>query len=199
MRHGAAAGALAAVFVAGTPAAVLAQGSDPSVGWQRGALVTGAVFAVAAVAVLAYAVRTRRSRRLWWTAGGCAAVALGLLGGPSAVQAVQLARCDGRPTTAAELIVVSPSQGQVFDSTQVPVEVQVVGGRIGPAETTDHKHGTGHIRIAVDGALQAMVGEARQNVEVPEGTHDIKIEYAAGDHGPFCNPVTVTRRVEVKP
>jgi hypothetical protein len=173
-------------------------GSTP---WlERASLVTGGVLVAGGVLALVRAASKDGGRGL--QIGGAVLGVLGLVllvTGPRVVRAVEGGSCGGRPSTTATLNVHSPVEGGVFTTTKVPVEVSVTGGSIASAETTQIQADSGHIHISVDGALQAMVGAERQEIEVPEGTHDITVEYSAGDHGPFCTPIQVSRRIEVKP
>jgi hypothetical protein len=175
-----------------------AVGSTP---WfENASLVAGGVFLAAGIGGLVLAARKNGSRPLQIGGGvlGVLGIAL-LLAGPGIVRMVEGAGCAGRPSTTATLNVHSPVQGGVFTTTKVPVEVSVTGGTIASADTSTNESGSGHIHISVDGALQAMVGAERQEIELTPGPHTVSVEYSAGDHGPFCEPVIVTRRIEVKP
>ena len=199
-RRAAAVLVLTGVWVQALPGVAHAHAVGSTPWLERASLVLGGVLLAAGMGNLVLAARKGGSRAFQIGGGvlGLLGVAL-LLVGPTVVRAVEGAGCNGRPSTTATLNVHSPVQGGVFTTTKVPVEVSVTGGSIASAETNQIEADSGHIHISVDGALQAMVGAERQEIEVPAGPHTVSVEYSAGDHGPFCEPVIVTRQIEVKP
>lgn len=127
-----------------------------------------------------------------------AVLVIGLLSSSVGVLALPLVQgpCRGRPSTAAFLDVLSPSDGATF-SGRVPVRVRAVGGRIAPAAALANQPNEGHLHIAVDGQVTSMIGLEYQLVPVPLGTHQITVEFVANDHVGFCPLETVTRRVVI--
>lgn len=122
--------------------------------------------------------------------GGLTIAAVGLLGfvvGPDLVG--PSGACDERPTTGANLTIVRPEANETFDSTEIPVEVDIEGGIITDAATIENVEGEGHIHISIDGKLTSMTGEEEQTIEVEPGEHEIEVEYVANDHAPFCTRV----------
>jgi len=94
-----------------------------------------------------------------------------------------------RPETQAQIEIVSPAEGQQFPESNVPVELEVTGGKIASVGSTQNKPGEGHLHISVDGRLASMTGEAAQTLELPAGPHKLDVEYVANDHAPFCTRV----------
>jgi hypothetical protein len=96
------------------------------------------------------------------------------------------------------LEVVSPTEGEVFNSTMVPFEVSVIGGRFAEETTLQNRPGEGHLHIAVDGRIISMTGEASGEIHLASGTHVLTFDLSANDHSPFCPQVQETRTVKVE-
>jgi hypothetical protein len=92
-----------------------------------------------------------------------------------------------RPGSSARLRFISPHPGQTFRGVPatVPVDLQLVGGRIVPFTTTRLAPNQGHIHLFLDGALVSMALSLRRSVEVPPGPHRLQAEFVAADHAPF--------------
>lgn len=140
----------------------------------------------------------------WVTRGGVSGwvpaclLVVGLIAfgvGPPLV-ALAYGPCRGRPSGSARLQFVRPREGEVF-RTLVPVEVQVVDGRLVSTTATVNRPGEGHLHIFVDGQLISMIGVAIQKVPIPLGRHTISVELVANDHGSFCPALSAARSVEV--
>lgn len=121
--------------------------------------------------------------------GGLVIAAVGLLGFLIGPDLVGPSGCDERPTTGANLTILSPSEGEAFDTTEVPVALEVEGGEIVSMATTENVEGEGHIHISLDGSLTSMLGEAEQTITVEPGEHELEVEYVANDHAPFCTRI----------
>jgi hypothetical protein len=116
--------------------------------------------------------------------------------GPDVITRID-SRCSVRPSTAAVLDVISPTEGQHFRSNAVPVRVSVRGGGLAPANVNKLEAGKGHLQISVDRILITRASNEVQVVQVANGNHAVLVEYVAGDHLPFCPKVAVTRNVKV--
>jgi hypothetical protein len=106
----------------------------------------------------------------------------------------------GRPSTTAELTVVSPRPGELFhgDPATVPVELHVTGGRVVPTTSLRLVPNEGHIHLYVDGSLVAMTGLTGA-VSAQPGRHTLRAEFVAIDHQPFDPRVWVTVSFSVAP
>lgn len=106
--------------------------------------------------------------------------------------------CASRPSTDAVLKVISPQEGEAFNTNTIPIEVEVEGGLLTSADTSRVVEGEGHLHVAVDGRIISMTRESSGEVTVPTGPHTLTFEYSAGDHAPFCPQVVEERNVEVR-
>lgn len=94
-----------------------------------------------------------------------------------------------RPETQAQVRIVSPAEGAQVPDGNVPVELEVTGGKITSIGSTQNRPGEGHLHLSVDGRLASMTGAAAQTLELPPGQHKLDVEYVANDHAPFCTRV----------
>jgi hypothetical protein len=94
-----------------------------------------------------------------------------------------------RPRATARLEILSPTSGEVFrgNPADVPIDLQLLGGRIVSASSARVVANVGHIHLYIDGKLISMSPRLRDRVELGPGTHRVDAEFVAGDHGPF-NP-----------
>lgn len=131
--------------------------------------------------------------------GGLVIGAVGLLGFLLGPDLVGPTGCDERPMTGASLTILSPSEGETFDTTEVPVSLEIQGGEIVSMATTENVEGEGHVHISLDGSLTSMLGESEQTITVQPGEHDLEVEYVANDHAPFCTRIVDRARFSVEP
>jgi hypothetical protein len=106
-----------------------------------------------------------------------------------------------RPTTSATITILSPAPGQVLRGKPVLVHVRlrVTGARIVTQTSSHLSPHTGHIHLYLDGQLAAMQYAASTTIEGDPGSHQLKAELVAVDHGPFNPPVTASVRFRVVP
>jgi hypothetical protein len=106
----------------------------------------------------------------------------------------------GRPSTTAELTMVSPRPGERFhgDPAIVPVDLHLVGGRVVQTTSLRLVRNEGHIHLYLDGSLVAMTGLTGA-VRARPGTHTLRAEFVAIDHLPFNPRVSVTVEFTVDP
>ena len=92
-----------------------------------------------------------------------------------------------RPTTNAQLHILSPLAGQVFrgDPADVPVRLQLIGARIVTFTSTRLVSNEGHIHLYLDGSLVSMTSGLEAHVTASPGQHELRAEFVAVDHGPF--------------
>jgi hypothetical protein len=93
----------------------------------------------------------------------------------------------GRPSTTAQLEIVSPRAGEVFrgDPASVPVALQLEGGRIVPISSLRLVPNQGHIHMYLDGSLVSMTSGLDATVNASPGQHQLQVEFVAIDHAPF--------------
>jgi hypothetical protein len=106
--------------------------------------------------------------------------------------------CEDRPGTEATLEVLSPTAGQVLSSGDVPLKLDLQGGKVASLASTKNVPGEGHLHISIDGRLASMTGEEDQVLQVPPGEHELEVEFVANDHAPFCKRVNDRVRFTVE-
>ncbi len=117
-------------------------------------------------------------------------------GGATTTQAT----AQDRPSSTAKLTLVSPTQGESFTGSTVPVRVSLEGAKIVPITSTNLKPNEGHLHLFLDGQIVSMNYQADATLhEVTPGQHTLKVEFVATDHAPFDPRVFVEVTFEVKP
>ena len=83
-------------------------------------------------------------------------------------------------------MIMSPKNGQVFHSPDVPVKVMLHDAKIVPATTTNVVPDEGHLHISLDGEIVSMnLGLTDELHNVAPGIHVVQVEFVASDHLPF--------------
>jgi uncharacterized protein DUF4399 len=104
-----------------------------------------------------------------------------------------------RPSSTGQLTIESPSNGEVFSSSTVPVKVKLTGAKVVPATTTDIVPDQGHLHLTVDGNIVTMnFGTTDTLTDVAPGLHTLQVEFVASDHLPFDPRVIQQVTFEVK-
>jgi hypothetical protein len=106
-----------------------------------------------------------------------------------------------RPSTDARLAILSPRPSQEFrgDPANVPVRLQLTGGRIVDFTSSRLVPNEGHIHLILDGRLVSMTYSTEQELPLSPGTYRLEAEFVAVDHGPFNPPVTASVTFSVLP
>jgi hypothetical protein len=105
-----------------------------------------------------------------------------------------------RPSSTAELSIVSPAVGEVVHGSTVDLRVKLQGAKLVPATTTDIVPDEGHLHVILDDKLISMTEGLEQSIpDVPPGEHRITVEFVASDHAPFDPRVVTVVAFEVEP
>lgn len=112
-----------------------------------------------------------------------------------AAVALAAAACGGggstRPTSSAQLVILSPTPAQVTGPA-ITLRFQVIGGTVlPPTQIKGPLRGDqGHIHVVLDGKLIVMAYKTEQPVSgLAPGLHRLQAEWVATDHVPFRNRV----------
>jgi hypothetical protein len=106
-----------------------------------------------------------------------------------------------RPSTTAQLEIVSPRPGEVIrgDPGSVQVRLQLAGGTIVPMTSLRLVPNEGHIHLYLDGSLVSMATGLDAIVTAPPGQHELLAEFVAVDHLPFQPRLQTTVTFSVRP
>jgi hypothetical protein len=104
-----------------------------------------------------------------------------------------------RPSSTAELSIVSPAVGEVVHGSTVDLRVKLQGAKLVAATTTDIVPDEGHLHVILDDKLISMTEGLEQSIpDVAFGEHRITVEFVASDHAPFDPRVVTVVAFEVK-
>lgn len=141
-----------------------------------------------------------RHRRRWRLCGALAGMAVTLAacgGGSSAAQTSTAPQA--RPSSTGHLTLVSPTQGEVFTTSTVPVEVTLTDAKIVAITSTNLKPNEGHLHLSLDNKIVSMNYQADTVIhDVTPGTHVVRVEFVATDHAPFDPHVFVEVTITVQ-
>jgi len=129
---------------------------------------------------------------------------------PLVVWALLLAACSGgsagqgspsaRPSSPAQLTIVSPTNGQVVNGSTLHIDVDLKNAKIVQATSTDIVPTEGHLHVYLDGNIVGMNFSTSDEVGgVTPGPHVLRVEFVASDHLPFDPPVIAQTTFEAKP
>jgi hypothetical protein len=104
-----------------------------------------------------------------------------------------------RPSSTAELAVVSPENGEVVRGSTVELRVELQGATLVPQTTTDIAPDEGHLHVLLDDELISMTEGTEQEIpNVAAGFHRLTVEFVASDHAPFDPRVVTVVAFEVR-
>ncbi len=136
--------------------------------------------------------------KIWLLALGLTAVVTACSGGTSPSSSAT-ATATQRPSSTAELTIVSPTNGEVVKGPNVAVKVDLTGAKIVQVTSTDLKPDEGHIHVSLDGQLVTMTSGTETTIrDVAPGHHVVQVDFVANDHGPFFPNVVAVTSFEVK-
>lgn len=125
--------------------------------------------------------RGARSGLVWWVyvVAGIALVIPGFVTGP-----------EKRPDVT--LTLLSPDPGMsVRPDKPIPVSIDVQGAKVARSPTDSG----GHLHLSVDGALEQMPYGTTAEVQLPRGTHTLRVEYVDEKHVSYKPPIAVEVRL----
>jgi hypothetical protein len=105
-----------------------------------------------------------------------------------------------RPASTASISFAAPSPGQTIAGEGLLVRIDLEGGTIVDASSTNLSPDTGHVHLFLDGEIVSMTYGLEQDVDVGDlspGAHRLEAEFVAADHAPF-NPRVVATLTFVK-
>ena len=128
-------------------------------------------------------------------AGALAFSGCGSGGSPGAVATTPASR----PSSPAEISILSPQNGQVVHGTSMDLKLSLKGAKVVPLTTTNITPTTGHVHVYLDGKIVSMTAGLEQTVgALTPGTHTVRAEFVAADHRPFDPRVFTDVAFEVK-
>jgi hypothetical protein len=106
---------------------------------------------------------------------------------------------DNRPSSPAKLQILSPTNGQVVQGSDVKIQVALTGAKIVQATTTHITPDKGHLHVYLDNQLVGMNFSTTDDVgNVKPGMHVLRVEFVASDHRPFDPRVFTAVTFQVK-
>jgi hypothetical protein len=88
--------------------------------------------------------------------------------------------------STGKLAIVFPRPGDTVKGSTVKVRMTLTGAKIVPVTTRDLKPDEGHLHVLLDGRLITMTAALTTDLpNVPPGSHNLRVEFVAGDHAPF--------------
>lgn len=141
-----------------------------------------------------------RMRRLSLPLALVAALLLGACGGGSSAASPTTSASGARPSSTAELSIVSPANGSVVHGSTVQVRLSLSGAHIVQATSTVLRPDEGHVHLILDGKLISMNYRLNDTIAgVSPGHHLLQAEFVANDHAPFDPRVIAVSSFEVRP
>jgi len=92
-----------------------------------------------------------------------------------------------RPSTQAQVTIISPTPGEVVHGSMVNVVIGLSGATITRLYSTDVNGHEGHVHLYLDNQLIYMNYTLQQDVQVHPGfQYTLYAEFVAADHFPFA-------------
>jgi ABC-type Fe3+-hydroxamate transport system substrate-binding protein len=97
-----------------------------------------------------------------------------------------------RPSSTAQLKIVSPTNGEVIKGSTVHVIVSLKDAVVVQMTSTNLVPNEGHLHVILDDTLVTMTASLETTIPgVPPGRHLLTVEFVANDHAPF-DPRVIT-------
>lgn len=91
-----------------------------------------------------------------------------------------------RPSSTANLKILSPANGEVIVGSTAGVRVRLSGARIIAATTNHIVPDEGHLHVYLDNRITSMNFSKRGTIgDLKPGMHVLRVEFVASDHAPF--------------
>lgn len=120
-------------------------------------------------------------------------------GGSAASPSVSASPSGTRPASTATLTIVRPAGGETIEGSTLNVRVVLKGAKIVSVTSTDLKPDEGHLHLILDDQLISMTSTTTTQIpNVAPGSHLLKVEFVANDHGPFFPNVVAVTSFEVQ-
>jgi hypothetical protein len=106
-----------------------------------------------------------------------------------------------RPSSVATLTIERPTNGDVVRDDPVELVIGLDGAELVETASTDLRPDQGHLHVTVDGQLISMTSGLRQtlpDLAPAPGSHLVKVEFVANDHGFFDPRVIAATTFEVR-
>jgi hypothetical protein len=130
---------------------------------------------------------------------GLLMMGLAACGGGGSPAADATTRPVARPSSSAQLAIVSPKPGSVVHGSTVELRLSLEGANIVRRTSTDLRPDEGHVHVYLDGSLISMNYQLEDEIGgVMPGKHLIQVEFVAIDHAPFDPRVIAVTSFEVK-
>jgi hypothetical protein len=105
---------------------------------------------------------------------------------------------DSRPRSTASIFIASPRDGSTVKGNRTILRIELDGGALVQATSTDLQPDEGHLHVSLDGSLITMTSALSQELtELDPGIHLVEVEYVANDHAPFDPRVIAKSSFEV--
>jgi hypothetical protein len=131
-------------------------------------------------------------RRVWVVVAALSLTACGGGGSESPTPAA-------RPSSTAQITISSPADGSTVQGPTVSVSFDLTGAEITQETSTNLVPDKGHVHVFLDDMLVGMNYQLDGTIpNVAPGTHVLRVEFVALDHGSFNPPVFAQVAFEVK-
>jgi hypothetical protein len=91
-----------------------------------------------------------------------------------------------RPSSTAEVKILSPTNGQTIHGGTLQIRVQLTGGHIVQLTSKNIRPDQGHLHIYLDNQIVGMNFATTDTVGgIKPGQHILRVEFVASDHLPF--------------
>jgi hypothetical protein len=91
-----------------------------------------------------------------------------------------------RPSSTAQVKILSPTNGQTVHGGTLQIEVELTGGHIVQATSRNIRPDQGHLHVYLDNQIVGMNFSTTDTIAgIKPGQHILRVEFVASDHLPF--------------